>query len=265
MNLRALGVMGSLVMAAGCAYNSRQPTYGDVPSYRSNDIISAPAGTAAVTTDSTGTATVTTTPSYPSQGAAAATQSGYSNDADRALVSRIQQSLSSYGSLATTASQLNISSQSGAVTVSGQVPTQQDRDMIDAVVRNTTGVSSVNDEMRVLNATGQTESRLYPNSYGSGSGAAASAVNAPTPGEIFSLHVDNLNQVDRTLAQRIIDGLREDSTLQGLIPKVDISVAGGKVFLRGTVQSEQQRQVIGDIVQRSVRGPINNELQVRSP
>jgi osmotically-inducible protein OsmY len=70
-------------------------------------------------------------------------------------------------------------------------------------------------------------------------------------GEIFSLHVQGLTESDRTLAQRILQGLRTDTALTSLLPVVDIHVADGRVNLRGTVQGEEQRRTIVSAVRRA--------------
>jgi len=80
---------------------------------------------------------------------------------------------------------------------------------------------------------------------------------------MFNLHVRGLNDADRDVAQRIIQGLRTDSAVVPMMSKVNITVEGGQVMLRGTVQSEQQRQQIITSVSQAAGTSVNaDELQI---
>ncbi len=245
-------------------------------------------------------------PTYPTQGAASAQQSGttagtsdqsyqgssssqqYStsgssssqnqpSEADRALVSQIRNQLDQYGTLAQVAPSVNLDSHYGTVTLRGSVPTEREKQMILALVRTTPGVVSVNDQLTVAGAgasspTGSSSTRVYSsssdqnNSPASGSTTgSATTINTPATGDMFSLHVQGLNDTDRQVAQRIIDGLRSDSSLSQLVPKVNIDVSNGQVTLRGNVQNEQQRQTIASAVQRATGTAINDQLQIAEP
>jgi len=124
---------------------------------------------------------------------------------------------------------------------------------VDNMVRNTTGVVSVQDGMQVANLSpGQTFSDYPPPAYPpTGTTYPPSGyVNTPT-GDIFNLHVQGLNETDRTLAQRVLEGLRTDTTLATVLPSVNINIVNGRVVLQGTVQNERQRRAIVDAVQRA--------------
>jgi hypothetical protein len=132
-------------------------------------------------------------------------------------------------------------------------------------VRNTPGVVNIDDRMQVVPGVAPTgregeSNRVYP---GEGAQAGtATAVSTPGTDNMFSLHVQGLNDADRSVAERIIQGLRTDTSLVSLFPKVDIHVANGAVTLRGTVQTQQQKDAIGAAVQRATGGAVNNELQI---
>src|SRR3954452_1005100 len=227
-----------LLLAAGCTTRSHQAGYDN--SHYGQTVISAPpVGTVGTTYDSSGT------PIYSSGTSTTGTPSGYAYTNNTyaqgqtftsPLAQRIRQELGGYGRLGTVAQQIQISEQNGAVTLAGTVPSQQDRELIDAVVRNVNGVTRVNDQLQIGSlATGtpggyQQSSRVYaPNGYQEGNLSPTSANALANVGQMFSLHVEGLTPADRGVAQNIISGLQTDTTLASVVPKVDINVSQGRV------------------------------------
>jgi hypothetical protein len=104
---------------------------------------------------------------------------------------------------------------------------------------------------------GNTEQTAFSSSHDS------SGQTTTSTGDIFNLHVQGLTESDLSQAQRIVEGLRSSALLASLLPTVKISIEHGKVILRGVVQSQQQKDVIESIVQRTagIKNVIN-ELQV---
>jgi hypothetical protein len=169
------------------------------------------------------------------------------------------------------------------VTLTGTVPTEQDRQFVENAVRNTPGVYVVNDQMQVVApATGKVETtRVYSTTtatpvYTTSQTPAPVYTTTQQPtqvvadpnaaGNLFNLHVQGLNEPDRTLGQRILQELRTDSALPALLPVVNITVADGRVTLEGTVQSEHQRRAIEAAVQRAAGvSTVSDRLQVTYP
>src|ERR1043166_1912493 len=114
-----------LLIAAGCeTYPENQATYSS-------------SGTRITTAPGYST---TVTPTYSStQGAAASSQ--LLTDTDRALLSAVRQSLITSSTAGGTAQTIYVSSRNGNITLTGTVPTEQDRQVIESVVRNTPGVA----------------------------------------------------------------------------------------------------------------------------
>jgi len=69
--------------------------------------------------------------------------------ADRALEHNLRADLDRYGDLAAQRPYIRIFAHNGAVTLTGQVRTERDREMIDSLVRNATGVYAVVDQLQV--------------------------------------------------------------------------------------------------------------------
>ena len=214
----------------------------------------------------------------PAMGAAGSSVSTYDTgrggsenlqpDSDHSVALRIKQELNN-GPLAGPAADVNVFVQDGVATLTGSVPDEQARQSIDSVVSNTHGVVSVQDRMAT---PGMPAGQVYapatqypPNTQRYYSAPTGRYMNTAT-GDIFSLHVQGLNETDRTLAQRILQGLRTDTQLSSILPSVNINVANGQVVLQGTVQSQQQKQAIVSTVREAAGGSnVQDELNVAGP
>ena len=171
--------------------------------------------------------------------------------ADQDLVVAVRNEFDRYGNLNGVTSNVDVSAHNGTVTLSGVVPTRRDREVVDAVVRNTHGVSSVNNLLQAGDSwptptSRSDDSRIYRNA-----------------GENFNLHVQGLSETDRDLAQQILNGLRADPTMNSQFANVDIYVSNGRVTLQGMVESEQQRRMIHSAVERAAGMNVRNQLQVQ--
>ncbi len=187
---------------------------------------------------------------------------------DQSLSDRIQQTLKNNTASAPLAQNINVSVQNGVVTLTGSIPGDQQRQTVDDLVRSVSGVKSVYDRMQVIAAptgrTAQTQ-EAYTGAQLPAAQNSLPGTTSMSTGDIFSLHVQGLNDTDRNLAQQILQGLRSDTTLSSMLPSVNIDVSGGRVTLQGTVETEQQKQTIGSVVQRAAGGTtVLNQLQVNS-
>src|SRR5207253_4584943 len=66
----------------------------------------------------------------------------------------------------------------------------------------------------------------------------------------FSVNVQGATEADRSLGQQIAQELKTDTMLAALLPSIKINVETGKVTLRGTVKSEDEKKKIESAVQR---------------
>ena len=238
-----LGLTGALILFAGCAAESPVSSY-----YHDSEgnVLSA---TPTSTYDNT---TVLSPPprydSYApaSQGAAASAQ--VMTEADRTLADQVRQRCDR----ALPGVSVGIDSRAGTVTLSGTLATESERTALVNAVRTTPGVVAVNDQLQIIpTATGRSDQeRVY----------------APNAEDYFSLHVRGLNETDRTLGQRILEGLRADTVLPTLMPIVNIEVSHGRVIVRGSVQNyEQKRQILAAVRQSAGVSNVIDELQVTPP
>jgi osmotically-inducible protein OsmY len=223
-----LGIVSCLILGTGCETTERQAAYTSTPVYGGDVISSGPYGATMVV------------PGMPKS----------QIEADRDLENTLRSQLTRYGDLATTTPDVHIYAQNGTVTLSGTVPSQREREMIESLVRNQTGVVAVNDQLQVgYPPTGVVNgpARVYttPPDY----------VVSSAPAIVYSGNVNVTVQAatlaDRNLGQRIVDRLRADPVLTPLSSMISVSVSDGRVYLRGTVDTEQQHLSIVSMVQHT--------------
>ena len=236
MRMMSLLGFGALALGmAGCSTGYRETAYSPY----GPDYSTSPTYGEVVTTSPSGTTMVV--PGMPR------TQI----ETDRDLESNLRSQLNRYGDLATTTPNVQIYAQSGTVTLNGTVPSERERAMIDAMVRNQPGVVALNDQLQVA---------AYPPT-GVVNGAARVYSTSPdypvssAPAIVYSgnlnLTVQAATPADRNLGARLVDRLRGDSNLSPLATTISISVDAGRVWLRGTVDTEEQHLSIVSVVQHT--------------
>src|SRR6266576_5279141 len=151
-----LTIVASILLVAGCGHQERQAKFSEsYPNYASS---TTSAGNAAGTSQFQGTS------EFQTRGGS-----------DQTLVTQVQNSLNKDTSLATIAPRIEVTAQNGTVTLSGSVPSDQDKQRIEAAVKSTAGVVSVNNQLQVsLQPTSERSgqsSRLYQESTGQAPGA----------------------------------------------------------------------------------------------
>jgi len=177
--------------------------------------------------------------------------------ADQALETGLRAEMNRYGDLANANPELHFYADNGTVTITGPVRNEADRQMIDTLVRNTPGVSSVNDQMRLTySPTGSATPRVY----------APPAVSVPPvvttlpPGPW--LETETLT--DQRLARRIQDQFRMSAIPANWLQNVTIRVSNGAAYVQGFVATQAQREAIDRAVQ-DVSGvtTVYDQLQLR--
>ncbi len=206
--------------------------------------------------------------------------------ADRSLEARIRSDLNRYGDLAAVAPNVGISARQGNVTLTGNVPAEKDRQMIEACVRNTPGVVTVNDQVQAgyapTGAAGQSTAVYAPAT------PPTVEVTTPPPAPAYTeqrtvvtttpiysepgtpvppppgttvytdgtrsgvgLQVQASADADRDLADRIANNVRSDPVIPTLAPNVTVTVTGGRAYVTGTVESGRQKHAIIESVKRT--------------
>jgi osmotically-inducible protein OsmY len=222
-----LVLVSGLALVAGCS-TDRQAAYTTTPVYGGEVISSGPYGATMVV------------PGAPKS----------QIEADRELENNLRGQLNRYGDLATTTPDVHIYSQSGTVTLTGNVPSQRERDMIESLVRNQAGVVAVNDQLQVgYTPTGvlNAPARVYTTPPDYVVGTAPAIVYSGN----LNLTIQASTVADRNLGQRIVDRLRSDTSLAPLASNISISVSDGRVYLRGTVDTEAEHLAIVSVVQHT--------------
>src|SRR5438128_1046929 len=118
--LTSLGIASTALLMAGCA---DEPTAGTYHSYGYTE-------------------------TYPN-GRVVTTTRYNQEAADRSLEATCREQLNRYGDLAAVSPNVQIVARSGVVTLSGTVASERERQMIDACVKNSSGVVSVDDQLRI--------------------------------------------------------------------------------------------------------------------
>jgi osmotically-inducible protein OsmY len=208
---------GVLMLVTSCSTNERQTGYGNERTY--SGPVSPPAGTISYPRTEP-----PLNPSYPT--------GPVMTQADLALANAVRDQFNRYGDLASAAQNIQVTARNGAVTLTGNVSGQRDRQLIDTVTRNTPGVVSVNDRLQL-----------------------SAASTAPLGG--------TYGQSDQALANQLQQALSSHPTLGGFASNIRITVQNGRVALSGSVPSEQDRQMVDDIV-RNTAGvvSVSDQLQI---
>jgi osmotically-inducible protein OsmY len=231
--------LSSLLLAAGCAYEQRYGyTYGG--SSHGSEAIVRP------------------------------------NAADRSLEQSVRYQISRYGDLAAVAPDVQITCRDGAVTLSGSVPNERDKQMMDACVRNTSGVLSVDNQLAVIYPPTSTYNSTYNQStvytpapppsqtpvYTPAQPAAPAVSAGPVGLDTLNVQVEASTEADRDCAQRVMETVRADPAFNSQTPMVTVSLNGGRAYIYGTADSRAQRRAIIEAVKR-VPGVVEVRQDIR--
>src|SRR6266478_949760 len=153
-----LTIAASVILISGCAHHERQAQSQYNESYPSSYYSSQPSGSS------------TTTSQFQGNQFQGNSQFQNRGGTDQTLVMQVQDALKKDTTIATFAPRIEVTAQNGAVTLNGSVPTDQDKQRIEAMVKSTSGVVSVNNQLQVsLQPTSEhpgQSSRLYQESTG---------------------------------------------------------------------------------------------------
>jgi len=269
---RNLAVVCSLLVAAGCSHREKRAEYGE-PTY-------APAYGAAAPSQSTTTAA---SPSSVNPEGISASSAAPGQATDKSVASQVKQSLSADPALASIAPNIDVKANNGTITLSGTVPSEQEKQRIETLAQSTSGVSRVENQLEVSltptsESAGQT-SRIYSNSTAQASVPSTpnqpnNEILSPTSdrpnttnrvfgGDSFKVNVVGGNQADQTLAQQITSSLQTDPAITSLGSGVKIALENGKATLTGTVMNEDAKNRIESAIQQ-IKGvtSVDNQLQV---
>ena len=285
MNItQKLTIVSLLLLAAGCAHNERQTArydqnlnpqhYGAVPA---NSGSSATATTAAPATSEATPSTTANT---------AIGEQGGLSEADQQLISKVQRNMNKDTGLVPLAANIQIAAKNGIVTLSGTVPTDQDKERLEMAAKSTPDVVSVNNQLQVSSqsapaptesssvppsSTGQNEplsptsqstsSRIYTESQRTSPLPATDSSQADS----FSQKIQGITQGDQDLASQVSQQLKADTSMPGMMENVRIDISDGKATLRGHVSSEDEKSKVEDAV-KQVSGvtSVDNQIQVNS-
>jgi osmotically-inducible protein OsmY len=169
--------------------------------------------------------------------------------ADRALETSVRAELNRYGDLASANLNLQAYANRGTVTLSGLVRNDRDRQMIDTLVRDTPGVTGVNDQLQVLYPpTGVVTPPPYSQTYTTPAPIYPPAATTVLPA---ASRIEAERVADQPLAQRIAEQLRFEGVPSGWLDNVSIRVRDGAAYVQGYVASQREREAIDAAVQHT--------------
>ena len=184
-------VISTLTLAAGCAHHERYASYDDTASssaYGSTAYNSSRTYNSSSTSVSPGASTSASgvygaqpgSPDYSSSGS-------ISVASDQNLTAQVQQSIYNDNTLVTIAPQIHVIAQpGGTVVLTGKVPNDEQKQVIEQRVKQVAGVVNVRNDIQVsLDPTGRTghSSRIYSNSI-SGAQSGLGAAQSDSGGQI---------------------------------------------------------------------------------
>jgi osmotically-inducible protein OsmY len=101
-----------------------------------------------------------------------------------------------------------------------------------------------------------TPSRIYSTNQNS------TTLSNPSDTTALNVNVQGVTEMDKNLGQKIMQELQTDAALAGQISGITLNADNGKIMLRGTVKSEDQKKSIETAVQR-VAGVTSVENNIR--
>ena len=173
--------------------------------------------------------------------------------ADRALEDRLRGDLRAYGDLASVEPNVQISAVNGTVTLTGHVPSEKDRQMVDAMVRNSGGVFAVNDLLDVTyTPTGAAPpARIYSAPVVISPAPAVSPPTTVLPGETAMVRVQASKEIDEPVAHEVADQIRYTSIPASWLSTVTITVTDGAVYLQGYIDNDTERHDVVSAIQHA--------------
>jgi len=173
-----------------------------------------------------------------------------SHDADHAVESSLRAALNER--------HVHIHVHKGIVTLEGRVSTEADRQRLEGLVRNTTGVVAVDDKLRVAlpspGAVGGLPSvPVYSEPFPE---LKPSVPRVSTPAPVIipdypKIKVQAWTEDDQPTASKIARQLREDGVPTEGFENVVITVRGGKISLTGSVDTQDAHDDIIAAIQRT--------------
>ncbi len=218
--------------------------------------------------------------------------------ADSSVVDELKNGLKRNG-LPTPDADVHIYAQDGTVFLKGSVPTKDEKQMIDAIARETSGLANFNDELTVeppelasttsplyftapdvptnappptppavtqplpLTPTGRAESRVYPATPDTTQAAQPPMQYGDAPGGV-TVNVVGATPADQPICRDLVHELRRDRALAIILPSIHIRVEQGLIRLQGSVRNEHEHSLIKSAVVK-VRGgqSIDDEITVQ--
>ena len=150
MKIKSTCTIVALLVAAGCSHEGRHARYDQ--STQTSGAYSSTTGSSfqgAANTENSSAATTPSATTSQSDTSFNSTASTTGSQTDTTLTTQIQQQIQSDPTFTVIAPQIQVTAQSGTVTLSGSVQTEDQKRNLEALVKKSSGVISVNNQIQV--------------------------------------------------------------------------------------------------------------------
>jgi len=218
-----LGAVLSLLLAAGCAhkaqYSSNDKTYmypyGGTTTYENSSTTYNNSKAYSPGYSSSSTVNQTYSPSY-SQNSTSVRTTGN----DQVLITNIRQSLNNNPNLAEVLPNIQVSAQNGTIILNGTVPSEQQKQAVETMVKSTSGVLNVNNQLQVnLSPTASKSFDKSSRTYSGGAAAASGDVSGSLSTESKGSAKDS--SASSSGASSSLSSTNQSGPSQGLPPTSD--------------------------------------------
>jgi osmotically-inducible protein OsmY len=255
--LKSVVMTCSLLLAAGCADKQKNAHYADYPPTYSSSEAGTSAGGA---TSPSGTSSSWSTTSSAG--------SGQSSD-DSALIVQVRRALVQNENVSAVVPTIQISASSGTITLSGSVPSDAQKQNIETIVRQTAGVTSVDNQLQVSSSAAASSSSDSANDQSTGNTSQESTLN-PTSNNSQS-DASSTNQMDSSSEQLgQASSSNQLSATSGRSSQSNESTpssgqtGGINVTVQGTSQSDHilAQQIEQELQSETSLGGIGSQVQI---
>jgi len=220
-----LGAALSLVLAAGCAHRTTQYSSYD-QSYQTYSPNTRTYENAGPMYNNYTRNTVNKNYSYSPSTSENSTSITATSGNDQVLVTQIRQSLNNNPNLVEVVPNIQVSAQNGTIILNGTVPNERQKQAVETLVKNTSGVLNVNNQLQVnlsptASKSADKSSRIYTEASSADSGSASGSATTESKGAATDSSALSSGSGSSSSSLSSTNRTSQSSPSQGLPPTSD--------------------------------------------